>query len=118
MLFRQKSLRRANHHVLFFAGNTKFRQRRQVFPEGARSDLHKCQRLAIVTDEIDFALNAARSVIPSYEYVPLPPQIPVRIGFSSHAGTPSFLLFRIAGKLSASRRPRRAAQCTARNISC
>jgi len=68
--FRQKSLRRANHHVLFFPGNTKFRQRRQVFPDGARSDLHKCQRLAIVTDEIDFALNAARSVIPGYEYVP------------------------------------------------
>jgi hypothetical protein len=87
--FRQKSLRRANHHVLLFSGNTKLRQRRQVLLDGARSNFQKCQCLAIVTDEIDFALIAARSVIPGYEYVPLPPQIPVCIGFSSHAGAPA-----------------------------
>src|SRR5258708_35907050 len=64
---RQKSLRRANHQVLLFPGYAKFRQRRQVLPDGARSDFHECQRLAIVTDEIDFALDAARGVIPRYE---------------------------------------------------
>jgi len=95
---RYKSLRRANHHVLLFPGNTKFRQRRQVLSDGALSNFHKCKRIAIVTDEIDFTLNAERSVIPGYEYVPLLPQIPVCLGFSSHAGAPSFLLFRIAGK--------------------
>src|ERR1700687_3636550 len=47
--FRQKSLRRANHHVLFFPSNAKFRQRRQVLPDGARSDFDECQRLSIVT---------------------------------------------------------------------
>jgi hypothetical protein len=90
--FRQKSPRRANHHVLLFSGNTKLRQRRQVLSDGAPSKLQKCQRLAIVTDEIDFALIAARSVIPGYEYVPLPPQVPVCIGFSPHAGASGFLI--------------------------
>ena len=40
--FCQKSLGRANHHVLF--------------PDGARSDFHKGQRLAIIADEIDSPL--------------------------------------------------------------
>ena len=98
MAFRKKSLRRPNHNVLLFLCNTKLRQRLQILPDGARPDFYECQRLAIVTDEIDLALDAARSVIPRYEYVPLPPQIPVGIGFSANAGAPSFLLFRIAGK--------------------
>ena len=56
--------------MLFFPCNAQFGQRWQAFPDSARSDFHECQRLAIVTDEIDFTLNAARSVIPGYEYVP------------------------------------------------
>src|SRR5260370_17226922 len=107
---RYKSLCRANQHVLFVPGNTKFWQRRQAFPDGAGSDLHKCQRLAIVTDEIDFSLNAARSVIPGYEYVPLLPQIPVMYRFLLARRCAEFLLFRIIGKTllstqAAARRP-------------
>ncbi len=98
MAFRKKSLRRPNHNVLLFLCNTKLRQRLQILPDGARPDFHECQRLAIVTDEIDLALDAARSVIPRHEYVPLPPQIPVGIGFSANTDAPSFLLFRIARK--------------------
>src|SRR6266849_9624020 len=96
--FRQKSLRRTHHQMLLFTCNAKLRQCRQILPYGARSDFHKCQRLAVVTYQIDFAFNAARGVIPGYEYVPLPPQIPVGIGFSSNAGAPGLLLLRIAGK--------------------
>jgi hypothetical protein len=91
--FRQKSLRSANHQVLFFPCNAQFGQGRQVLPDRARSDFDKCQRLVIVTYEIDFSLDAARSVIPGYEYVPLPPQIPVGIGFTANAGAPSLQLF-------------------------
>src|SRR4029077_19383525 len=58
--FGKKSLRGANHHVLLFPCNAKLRQRLQIIPDRARSDFHKCQRLAIVTDEVNFAFNAAR----------------------------------------------------------
>src|SRR5229473_2033182 len=92
---RHKSLGGADDHALFFPGNTQFRQRRQIFPNGARSDFHECQRLAIVADQIDFALDAARSVIPGYEYVSLPAQIPVGVGLTANAGATSFQLFRI-----------------------
>ena len=98
MTFRQKSPRCANDKMLFFTRNTEFRKRRQVFADGARSDFHKRQRLAIVADEIDFALDASRSVIPGDEYVPVPPQIPVGISFSTNTGTPGFELPRVAGK--------------------
>jgi hypothetical protein len=54
--FCQKSLGRANHHVLFFPRNAQFRQCRHVLPDGARSDFHKGQRLAIIADEIDSPL--------------------------------------------------------------
>src|SRR5713226_6218222 len=96
--FGQKSLRCTNHHVLFISGNAQFRQRGQILPDGACSNFHKRQRLAIIADEIDFAFNAARGVIPGYEHVPLPPQVPVGIGFSANAGAPGFLLFRVVGK--------------------
>ncbi len=118
MAFRKKSLRRPNHNVLLFLCNTKLRQRLQILPDGARPDFHECQRLAIVTDEIDLALDAARSVIPRHEYVPLPPQIPVGIGFSANAGAPSFLLFRIAGKtlLFTQASPRRPVQSSKHQV--
>jgi hypothetical protein len=89
----------------------------KIFPNGARSDFHECQRLAVVADEIDFALEATRSEIPGYEYVPLPAQIPAGVGLTANAGATSFQLFRILEKLPSSRRPRREAQRTARNTS-
>ncbi len=75
--FRKRSLRRAHHHVLFFSRNAQFWKRRHVLPDGASSDFDKGKRLAIVTDEIDFAFDAGRCVIPGYEYVTVPPQIPI-----------------------------------------
>jgi hypothetical protein len=56
--FRQKPLCRAHHQVLFLLGNAQFRQPRQIFPDRARSHFHECQRFAIITDEIEFALDA------------------------------------------------------------
>src|SRR6266850_671811 len=70
----------------------------KIIPDRARSDSHKCRRLAVVTDETHFALNATRSVIPGNKYVPPPPQIPVGLGFSSNAGAPRFPPFIILGK--------------------
>ncbi len=98
MTFSKKPLRRANYQVLFFPGNAKFRQGRQVVPYGARSNFYKCQRLAIVTDQIDLALNAAGGVIPCYKYVSVSAQIPVSVCFAAHAGALGFELFFAAGK--------------------
>src|SRR5713226_7711282 len=72
--FRKKSLRGANDQVLFFSGNAEFGQCRQVLPDGAGSDFHKCQRLAIVADQIDLAFYAPRSVIAGHKNVSLPTQ--------------------------------------------
>src|SRR5258708_769345 len=71
--FYEKPLRGANDQVLFFPGNAEFGQCRQVLPDRTRSDFDKCQRLAIVTDQIDFTLDAAGRVIAGHENVPLPP---------------------------------------------
>jgi hypothetical protein len=55
----KKSLLRPNHDALLFSRYGKFRQRRQVSFYCAPSDSHERQRLLIVTDEIDFASDAA-----------------------------------------------------------
>jgi hypothetical protein len=41
---------------------------------------------------------ASRRVIPRYEHVPVPPQIPKRISLSANAGASGFRLFRVGGK--------------------
>ncbi len=45
MTFSKKPVRRANYQVLFFPGNAKFRQGRQVVPYGARSNFHNAGAL-------------------------------------------------------------------------
>src|SRR6266404_575080 len=96
--FCEKPLRGANDQVLFFPGNAEFGQCRQVLPDRARSDFDKCQRLAIIADEIDLAFYTSRSVIAGHKDVPLPTQIPIGVGFSANSSAPGFQLFCIAGK--------------------
>jgi len=79
--------------VLFFPGNAEFGQCRQVLPDRARSDFDKCQRLAIIADEIDLAFYTSRSVIAGHKDVPLPTQIPIGVGFSANSSAPGFQLF-------------------------
>src|SRR5207245_3949911 len=97
---------------LFFPCNRPVQPRPLILPDRARSDFHKSQCRAVVADEIDFALNAARSVISPNEYVSLPPQIPVGIGFSANAGTAGLELFGVTGRilLFAQTAPRRPMQ--------
>src|SRR6266850_7131788 len=112
----KKSLRRANHDALLFPGHTKFRQRWRLLSDCARSNFHKGKCIAIVTDQIQFALYASRRVIPRYKNVPVPPQIPIRIGLPAHPVRRASSFFASLEKSSSTRKPRRAAQRTARNI--
>jgi hypothetical protein len=48
----KKSLRHANHDALLFPGYTKFRQRRQLLSDCARSNFHESDRMAMITDQI------------------------------------------------------------------
>jgi hypothetical protein len=47
--------------------------------------LPRTPRLAVVPDQIDFALHPARHVISRHKHIAVPPQIPTRIGLAPNA---------------------------------
>ena len=71
--FRKKALRRANYDVLCTPGNAELRQGGRVLSHSARTNLNKCEGLAVVADQVDFALRTSRHIISCYKHVPSPP---------------------------------------------
>jgi hypothetical protein len=83
----QESPRRAHNNALLVGGHAQFRQIRQrVVAHGARPHFHQCQRVAVVSDQIDFAFCSAGPVIARDEHVAMTPQVPVAVGFAADTG--------------------------------
>ena len=56
----QETFRRSHGHLLLFLGHAELRQRGQVITNCSRSHFDECQRMAIISDEIELALCADR----------------------------------------------------------
>jgi len=68
------------------AALAQFRQNRQhIVAHGARPHFHKCQRVAVVSHQIDFAFRSAGHVIARDEHVAMTPQVPVAVGFAANS---------------------------------
>jgi len=82
----QETPRRAHNDALLVGGHAEFRQSRQrIVAHGARPHFHKCQRVAVVSHQIDFAFRSAGHVIARYEHVAMTPQVPVAVGFAANS---------------------------------
>jgi hypothetical protein len=106
----KESPRCPDHNVLFLVCDAKLWQGVRLFPHRARSHFYKRERLAVIPDQIDFALRSSGHIIAWHEPVTLPPQIPISVSLSSYACSERFLLFlreHISALLaqSSSRRP-------------
>lgn len=67
---------------------------------GCIASLHfdKSERIAIVSDEVDFAIQISDSEVAGDHGVPMSAEIPVGVGFAMNAGAPGALLQGFAGK--------------------
>jgi len=57
--FGEEALRRSHNYALLLTGNTEFRQRGGVLFHRARANFHKGERLAIIANQIQFALDSS-----------------------------------------------------------
>jgi hypothetical protein len=70
--FGEEALCSTHHDVLFFPRNAQLRQRRYFVSYRAGANFDKSQRLSIIADEVKFAFDAPRRVIPRHEHVSIP----------------------------------------------
>jgi hypothetical protein len=88
LAFGEEALRSAHHDVLFFPRSALAMPACHLSPCGC--ELRQSQRLSIIADEVEFALDAPGCVIPRHEHVSIAAQIPVGVGLS----------FGLSGKVS------------------
>ena len=96
----KKALRSANHDALLLTSHAEFRQRGRILFHRTRSNFHKRQRLSVVDDEAQLALDAAWRVVFRDKHVALTSQIPIRESLAPHARAARFLLLRISALTS------------------
>jgi hypothetical protein len=95
-IFAEELPRDARKVTLFFAGDG-FLGRAELASR-RRSGLHfdKGDRPAVVSHQIDFALQSAKSKISPDHHVSVAPQIPIRIRFAANSRAPRPLLCRFS----------------------
>ncbi len=79
----QEAMRGANQDALLAGRNAQLRKRSGIFAEGARPDFDEGQGLPIVSDEVEFALDALGHVIFRDENIAVAAEIPVTVGFTA-----------------------------------